>query len=231
MTTTTPDTIDWLHTFDEHGFVHVPHMLSEPEVMRYRTAALHSISTDDIDKYDVATVGLRSTVNGWERNDTLRSLALHPRIGAIAERLGGMPVRVSRAEVVVKGSHESRPTGLHDDETCCAAPTSRISLNAWVALVDVPVERGCLTFLAGSHRRGGPRRVNSTCVADCGGDEYDSYLYTEWPELRWTPRVTVPMRAGDVTFHHHRTAHSAGANHTHDDRLSMVITFTDAGET
>jgi phytanoyl-CoA hydroxylase len=228
VTTTTRDTTEqWLHDFREYGFVHVPQLLSEQEVKRYKTAALQAISADNGRTNDAAAVGLRTTIDGWEHDATLRSLALHPRTVAIAERLAGMPVRVSRGEVVVKGPHESRPTGLHDDETCCGQPNARIALNAWIALVDVPVERGCLTFIPGSHRRGGRERIDTTCVAAVGRDEYDSYLYTEWPELRWNPRVTVPMRAGDVTFHHRRTAHSAGANHTDDDRVSMVITFTD----
>jgi len=99
-----------------------------------------------------------------------------------------------------------------------------------VALVDVPVERGCLTFLPGSHRRGGPERIDITGLnlAALGREQARSYLFDHWPELRWTPRVTVPLRAGDVTFHHRRTAHSAGANHTPQDRVSMLITYTDA---
>jgi ectoine hydroxylase-related dioxygenase (phytanoyl-CoA dioxygenase family) len=43
--------------------------------------------------------------------------------------------------------------------------------------------------------------------------------------------VTVPLRAGDVTFHHRRTAHLAGANTTREARVSMLITFTDAEAT
>ncbi|HWF28207.1 MAG TPA: phytanoyl-CoA dioxygenase family protein [Mycobacterium sp.] len=231
MTTTTCHTTDterWLHTFREHGFVYVPQLLTEREALHYRTAALQAMSPDTGRTNDAPAVGLRTTIDAWQHNDTLRALALHPRIGALAERLAGMPVRVASGEVVVKGAHQSRPTALHDDETCCGLPNSRISLNAWVALVDVPVERGCLTFLAGSQRRGGPERIDRPCVADSGRDDNDSYLYTEWPELRWTPRVTVPMHAGDVSFHHRRTAHSAGVNDTQHDRVSMVITFTDA---
>ena len=139
MTTTTRDTTDterWLRTFRDYGFVHVPQLLSEREVRRYRTAALQTISADDSRTNDAPVVGLRSTIDGWQHNHTLRSLALHPRIGAIAESLAGTPVWVSRGEVLVKGSHESRATGLHDDQTCCGQPNPKISLSAWVALVD-----------------------------------------------------------------------------------------------
>ncbi|MFD0395290.1 phytanoyl-CoA dioxygenase family protein [Streptomyces nogalater] len=42
------------------------------------------------------------------------------------------------------------------------------------------------------------------------------------------PRVTVPLRAGDCTFHHARTVHSAGANSTDEPRLSTSAVYMDA---
>lgn len=143
-----------------------------------------------------------------------------------------MPLRVWGGEVLVKTPNETRPTGLHDDQPC-EVLDSCITLTAWVALVDVPVERGCLTFLPGSHRRGGPGRVDTTDIIfnDAVRDDERSYLFDYWPDLEWMPRVTVPLRAGDATFHHRRVAHAAGANHTADDRVSIVITYTDADAT
>ena len=68
-------------------------------------------------------------------------------------------------------------------------------------------------------------------LADLVRQEHHSYLFDHWPELRWAARVTVPLRAGDVTLHHRRTAHCAGANHTAQNRVSMLITYTDAQAT
>lgn len=229
-TTSRPHTDHLVDAFREHGFVHVPQVFSRDETTRLREAARAAASTDRAKQVD--EVGLLSTVDGWEHHDTLRELALHPRLGAIAEDLAGMPLRLWGGEVLVKRAQEDRPTGLHDDETT-ELLNSRISLNAWIALVDVPVERGCLTFLPGSHRRPEPERIalTGTNLGDLARDDADSYLLNHWPDLRWSPRVTVPLRAGDVTFHHRRTAHAAGANHTDDDRTAMVITYTDANAT
>jgi phytanoyl-CoA hydroxylase len=43
--------------------------------------------------------------------------------------------------------------------------------------------------------------------------------------------VTVPVRAGGVTFHHDRTVHMAGANRTEDTRVSLATVYMDAGAT
>lgn len=211
--------------FWEQGFVHVPGLLTEPEVTRFRTAALDAVQQRSKEDEDFAT-GIVSTTDGWEGNATLRELALHPRIGATAERLAGMPLRVWGGEVLVKHPHQSATTGLHDDLTF-ALLDSRLTFNTWIALVDVPVERGCLTFLPRSHRRDGPERVDLSEQLK----EPDAYLFTHWPQLRWSPRVTVPLRAGDATFHHSRTAHSAGVNTTEAARVSFLLTFTDADAT
>jgi phytanoyl-CoA hydroxylase len=214
--------------FRQHGFVRIPQLLSEQELPQLRAAAQQTVVAEQATKH-IDDAGIVATVDAWEHNQTLRQLALDPRLGSIAEQLAGMPLRVFGGEVLVKTPKNNQRTGLHDD-TPCELLDSRITLTAWVALVDVPVERGCLTFLPGSHRRGGPQRIGLSDIHfnDAVRDDTGSYLFDHWPELRWTPRVTVPLRAGDATFHHRRTAHSAGANHTANDGVSMVITYTDA---
>nr|VTP01955.1 Phytanoyl-CoA dioxygenase (PhyH) [Mycobacterium riyadhense] len=231
MTTTSNHNIARLvDDFRQHGFVHVPQLLAEQEITELRAAAHAALTAEHIAK-QCAGAGIAATVDGWEHSNILRKWALHPRLSAITGQLAGMPLRVWGI-ALLKAPNGNRPAGLHDDQTS-ELLDSRITLHAWVALVDVPVERGCLTFLPGTHRRGGPERIDITGVhlADLEREEPRSYLFDYWPDLRWTPRVTVPLRAGDVTFHHRRSAHSAGANHTSQHRLSMLITYTDADAT
>ncbi|WP_158888209.1 phytanoyl-CoA dioxygenase family protein [Amycolatopsis anabasis] len=211
--------------FREQGFAHVPGLLTGPEVARFRAAALAAIKQRSRKDKDFGT-GIVATTDAWEHHPALRELALHPRIGALAEHVAGMPLRVWGGEVLVKHPHETAATGLHDDLTF-ALLDSRLTFNTWIALDDVPTERGCLTFLPRSHARGGPERVD---LAEQYRDP-DGYLIRHWPELQWTPRVTVPLRAGDATLHHSRTAHAAGANTTDTTRVSFLLTFTDADAT
>jgi ectoine hydroxylase-related dioxygenase (phytanoyl-CoA dioxygenase family) len=57
-------------------------------------------------------------------------------------------------------------------------------------------------------------------------DEED--LFTVNPSLRWLPRVTVPLRAGDATFHSSYTGHMALPNRTDQARLAHVVIYMDA---
>jgi phytanoyl-CoA hydroxylase len=222
MTTPTaniPDqTVDEFH---DRGFTSVSALLSEEEVARYRDAALRIVEHDGKE-----ASGLTATTDAWEKDGTLRELALHPRLGAIAERLAGMPLRIWGGEVLAKRPQEATSTQLHDDLTF-ALLDSRITFNAWIALVDVPAERSCLTFLPGSHRRPAPERVELSRIEGSA----DTYLLDHWPQLAWNRRITVPLRGGDATFHQSRTAHLASANTTDQVRLAFLVTFTDADAT
>lgn len=215
-----------VRAFGEEGFTHIPGLLTEHEVAQYREAALARIATNST--FD-SSIGLESSTDAWE-DETLRRLPQDPWLGEFAERLSGIPMRVTGCEVLVKPPHVRLSQGptLHDDMTF-QAPGIQFSFNVWVALADVPVERGALTFLLGSHRREGPERVDGRDPDNLEYDETGTYLFTYWPALRWSRRVTVPLRAGDATVHHSRTAHQGGVNSTDEARISLLMTFVDAG--
>ena len=46
-------------------------------------------------------------------------------------------------------------------------------------------------------------------------------------DLRYQPRVTIPLHAGDVTFHNGYTPHSANSNETDEVRLAHVVIYVD----
>lgn len=177
---------------------------------------------------------------------TLRGLGLtlaeirgqtHPHPQPPGPRLADLLIASRRridervAALKAKTRHGERPTGLHDDQRC-EVRDSRVTLR-----LDRPCGRarraGRLDVSARSHRRGGPERIDAAefNFDDAVRDDKRSYLFDHWPELEWMPRVTVPLRAGDATFHHRRTAHAAGANHTAADRVSIALTYTDADAT
>jgi phytanoyl-CoA hydroxylase len=220
--TTLADLSGLAEGFREHGFAQAPAVLTPDEVERFREASLAAIARQSKDD-DPGQTRIVSTEHVWQHDEVLREFALHSHIGMLAERLAGMPLRVWRGDVLVKEPRRSARTNLHDDVSFLPFD-ARVSLTAWVALVDVPVERGCMTFLPGSHRRSGPEKVG---VDEMGADP-DGYLFTHWPELRWNRQVTVPLRAGECTFHHGRTAHMAAANSTDSPRVSFVVSFVDA---
>jgi phytanoyl-CoA hydroxylase len=217
---------DTVQLYRRQGFVHVPGVLDEREVARYAAAA-DELLVDHMELWNGEHgVEVNYVAQAWRKHDALRELALHPVIGSIALRLAGGPLRLYTTEVLAKEPHKAAPTLVHDDETGLPLDSLSRTLTAWVALSDVPVERGCLSYLPGSHLRGPEHRQEHMTSFE----EFTT-IARLWPDFAWQPRVTVPLRAGDVAFHHCRTVHMAGANTTDVRRLGHGIVYANAEAT
>lgn len=207
---------DALRAFRRDGFVHLPQVLDTDEVQRFRQASerVHAEHAG-LNPEDTA---FRQIVNVWKLNSDLRDLTLHPRLAALATRLAGCPLRLWHDHMLAKAGGTSTPTEYHQDAPYWPHQPNRACLSAWVALVDVPVERGCMTFI--------PRQQNRHDIraADLH-DEHD--LMAAAPDLVYAPRVTIPLRAGDATFHTGYTPHTANANTTDQTRFAHVVIWVD----
>jgi ectoine hydroxylase-related dioxygenase (phytanoyl-CoA dioxygenase family) len=219
--TTTRDNLsgESIESYRERGFVHVPGIISKEEAERFRQAALELAQRkESLSKSGTFT----QLVNAWREDEGLRQLTLHSNVASVAERLAGVPLRLWHDQILIKQPHNNRPTQFHQDQPYWPHANSAHSISAWIALVDVPVERGCMTFIPGSQRRTELRMQNL---------EDPRSLMSICPDLEWDERVTVPLRAGDCTFHHSRCAHMATPNDTDEPRVAHVVIFMDAGTT
>lgn len=204
-----------VESYRDRGFVRVTQVLTPAEVQRYREALLHfsehgtALSTEQV---------FRQFVDVWRADPAIAELTLNKRLAGIAARLAGVPLRLWHDQMLIKPPHNGAPTEFHQDRPYWPH-RSEHALSAWIALVDVPVERGCMTFIPGSHRR---RDLHAQNLNDSRS------LVGMWPELEFTERVTLPLRAGDCTFHNAFTAHTANANDTADPRVAHVVIYTDA---
>ncbi|CAM4011366.1 phytanoyl-CoA dioxygenase family protein [Kibdelosporangium persicum] len=225
---TTPENLtdEAIAAFRANGFAHLPKVLTDEEVAECLRDAEEWLSRGQKMAWDktVDPSVVDGTVMEWVDNPesaVLRRLALHPRITAIAEKLTGNKLRMFRSEIVRKPHDKSSVTPPHIDapywpwKSGADRGAYGASLTAWVALTDVPVERGCMSFVPGSHI--GPEPTT---------DDWD--IFTTRPELAWQPRIVVPLRAGGMTFHHERVVHMAGANLTQQDRVSLGTVYIDA---
>jgi ectoine hydroxylase-related dioxygenase (phytanoyl-CoA dioxygenase family) len=75
-----------------------------------------------------------------------------------------------------------------------------------------------MTFLPGTQHRTGLRPQDL---------HHEEDLFALDPSLRWIPRITVPLQAGDCTFHSGYTGHMALPNRTDLARLAHVIIYMD----
>lgn len=218
---TTPENLSdaAIAEFRAQGFVHLPGVISPEEVAEYRDATL---ALAERMKSFNANGTFTQLVNAWREDETVRRLSFHPNVTGIARRLAGVPLRMWHDQTLIKLPHNKKPTEYHQDQPLWPHDNQRASISAWVALVDVPVERGCMTFIPGSHRR---RDLAPENLSD------PNAFFEAAPDLVWAKRVTVPLRAGDATFHDSRTLHMANDNDTDEPRVAHIILMMDAQTT
>lgn len=208
-----------VESYRRNGFVRIPAVLTPYEVAIYRDAAARAY--DRMESYSNSDV-FKQIVQVWHRDQTLKALTLNPSIAGIAAKLAGVELRLWHDHLLIKRPHNGKPTEFHQDAPYWPHANFRHCLSAWVALVDVPVERGCMTFIPGSHERKDIRPVDLEDSTD---------LFTAAPDLAYEQRVTVPLKAGDATFHNGYLAHSANPNATDDFRYAHVVIYTDVQTT
>jgi ectoine hydroxylase-related dioxygenase (phytanoyl-CoA dioxygenase family) len=212
-----------IRSFRRDGFVHLPGVISREEAEEFRRAALEACRK--MPKFSELAV-FTQVLNLWRLDPTLKQLTLHPNIGPVAEQLVGKPMRLWHDHLLIKQPKNQKPTEFHQDSPY--EPLSNIPshLTAWVALCDVPVERGCMSFIPGAQHM---TDLPTPKLEDPANFEIDEeYMFRICPDLRWYPRVTIPLRAGDCTFHRGSTPHRAGQNATTEPRVAHVIVFVDA---
>lgn len=112
-----------------------------------------------------------------------------------------------------------RITDAHQDCSYWPIHEPQFTSTMWLALVDVPVEKGCLYFY--------PETNNPDLR------EYvDIFKNPHHPEfLKDKEKIFVPLKAGDATFHSGLTFHGAGENKTNQMREAMTVIYIKDGVT
>ena len=211
-----------LSDFKTDGFVRIPQVISKEEAAHYFEVGERLIEKVRGDEASAQDPGFTDVdifvqiVNAWKRDDEMRKLTCHPNVGRAAEVLAGAAMRLWHDQILCKMPHNEAPTEFHQDQPYWPHANCPTPVSAWIALCDVPVERGCMTFLNGSHRK------DDLPIQHLNDPRS---LFTICPELEYSTRVTVPLQAGDCTFHHGRCAHMATPNFTDLPRIAHVIIY------
>ena len=111
-------------------------------------------------------------------------------------------------------------TGWHQDYAAAGSDRSGAMI-FWIALDDLPPEKGTMAFLNGSHRFGSLGHFSTYGK----GDVFDSY-----PELldRCSATELLTYAAGDATVHSNMVVHSAGLNVTDGPRWTYTVMISPA---
>jgi phytanoyl-CoA hydroxylase len=210
---------DDIASYRENGFVILRNVFSPSEVSRFRdgiTAAIRGKRG----RFFSANDALEQSVNLWEFDDEARALTLHPHIVSAARALAGVPLRLWHDQALIKHPG-GKPTVYHQGQPNwghVCRPDSH-ALTAWIALTDATLDHGCMGFIPGSHRRGSLGKQHAMTSA--------RGLFDIAPDCEWATNVRIPLRAGDVSFHHAYTVHMAGANNTNEARIGHIVDFID----
>ncbi|HSL90863.1 MAG TPA: phytanoyl-CoA dioxygenase family protein [Ignavibacteriaceae bacterium] len=112
-----------------------------------------------------------------------------------------------------------RITDAHQDCSYWPINEPQFTTTMWLALTDVPVEKGCLYFYPQTNKYELKEYV-------------DIFKNPHQPEkLKSLEKVFVPLKAGDATFHSGLTFHGAGNNQTNEMRTAMTIVYIKDGVT
>ncbi len=113
-----------------------------------------------------------------------------------------------------------RITDYHVDAAFWPVHPAANTTTIWMALVDVPREKGCMAFASGSHKLSPDAEFVDIFNAQeeiAIGDNVRHYPW-EW----------APLQAGDCTFHSGLVYHRAGGNSTDEMREAMTIAYITA---
>lgn len=225
--------------YREHGYWLSPKIFSDDEVALFREHHMRVIVGDyetgqaPFDRNLPPDSPLNRLVkidNSHWSDSTLSRLVTHPLLGAMAAKLAGVSaIRLWHDQLLYKPPQAETTAGAvgwHQDYHYwqCAQPAEL--LTAWIALVDVDLENGCMEVVPGSHKWG------LLPESDFFEQDMDA-LRARIEAASGRPFETVPciLPAGAVSFHHCLTIHGSRPNQSSSPRISMVSHMMPDGTT
>lgn len=216
----TPVSDEAIASYRKNGFVKVENIITKEEAAFYYEAGLAAAkaNAEETKSAGAYKAVLNQKVNVWRENETLKALTFHPNVTAAARALAGVPLRLWHDQVLCKEPHNGKRTEWHQDQPYWPHNNSKNPISIWIALCDVPENRGSMSFIPGVHHRDDlPIQILSQ----------EGSMFGHAPEFAYLPKITLPLRAGDCTFHHGRCPHMANANETDQHRVAHVAIFID----
>ena len=172
--------------------------------------------------------GIRTALFSAYVNRTIEAAVSKPILAAIAGRLLEVErVRYWQDQSIWKPPGSTDPDagniGFHQDYDYWQDSSTTNMVSANIALQDVPIERGCLQVFPRSHKLG---------LLDAGGDFFNTDLVglqRAFQTQTGEREIPLPLKAGQVSFHHSLLVHGSGPNQTDQDRLVLAPAYMPDG--
>ena len=133
-------------------------------------------------------------------------------VDIVAALLGSEDLKMYGDQFFMKAPETGTAQPWHQDSASWRDIFPMDLVTAWAAIDDATLDNGCLHFAPGTHRWGMMRGAQSTpFIADLDSGQW--------------PSVSVPLKAGSISFHHSLTLHQSGANHSSLRRRGYAVHY------
>ena len=215
--------IDYLYEFKEKGFFSCTNILDDTERKRF-LSKIDQIETgsflypDNKKERDPNKPSQLRKINDLSLNDQyFFQIARKPVILDIVEKCIGEDIKLFGDQLFMKPPGGVEKTCHQDSPYFSISPMNLIS--CWIALDNVNEENGCLKVLPGSHKWGPMPHSEKWMV----GDREDMCIPQD--KIPNKIEVSIPLNAGNASFHHSLLVHRSGPNRTSGARRGWAIHY------
>jgi ectoine hydroxylase-related dioxygenase (phytanoyl-CoA dioxygenase family) len=218
-----PLTAQQIEEFHRNGFVIVPQLITPEEVQEllhdYERAVRGEIEVPNFgganpESKVVQLAHPSRFIPGWQDHPYFQNAR------SAARQLLGDDEDYFYDQIIFKPPHTPGETHWHQDAGYwTAGPANTRALTCWLALGPAFPENGGMQFVSGSHL--GPVREHHLLGEDA---TIANELATEPEDTENVYRCH--LEPGDASFHHCRTLHYTGSNHSDVPRHGLVTHFS-----
>ena len=199
-----------IDSYERDGYLSPITVFSEEEAARLR-ALLEEAEA----KYPEALSGANR--NNAHCNFTfLDEITHHPVLLDAVEDIVGPDVVCCATVLFIKEANDPGYVSWHQDGKYMGLEPNN-GVTAWVALSDSNEASGCMQVIPGSQKQG-MREHNDTFS--------DTNILTRGQEAQGvdaSKAVSMPLKPGQVSFHHQSVVHSSQPNRSNDRRIGFAI--------
>jgi len=216
---------DKINNYNDSGFVKIENVIEKDFLLEVRRMIQSSVllrkgkdERDLKDKSQYEQSLLQCGFLSWDYPAVKDFVFAKRFAGIVSDLMKVDHVRLWHDQALFK-EPGGRVTDAHQDCSYWPVAEPQFTTIMWLALTDVPIEKGCLYFYPHTN--------------DPGLKEYvDIFKNPHQPDhLKESKRIFVPLKAGDATFHSGLTFHGAANNQTTEMREAMTIIYLKDGVT
>ena len=202
---------DQVAAYERDGFLSPVTVMSEAEADAYR-ARFESAEAKWSDQLQA-----RNRMNAHLALPVLDELAHHPKILDAVEDLLGPDILLCGTVLFIKEAGDPGFVSWHQDARYVGLEPYEQATTAWLALSPSTSETGCMRMAPGTHKT--PLRDHD----DTFGDENILTRGQTIHGIDEAAAVELPLRPGQMSFHHLGVAHASAPNRGADRRIGFVL--------